>query len=139
MNGDPQRALDPLGKAERVAPANADVQFNLGLAWLGVNRPDRAHSAWKRTLELQPRHPQAAVNVIDLLIRTARPSEAETILSDVRDTGLSSPLLDYLEGKLRILQNNRVAARASLNRALAGSLPKPVADDARELLKAIEN
>ena len=80
-------------------------------AWLGVSRPDRAESAWKRTLELQPRHGEAAVNVIDLLIRTDRPSEAETILRTVRDTGVASPLLDSLEGKLRILQNDRLAAR----------------------------
>ena len=139
MNGDPELALAPLGEAERIAPRNADVPFNLGLAWLGVNRPAEAESAWKRALELAPRHQQAAVNVIDLLIKAGRPSEAETILTTVRHADLSSPLLDYLEGKLAILRQDRVAARASLNRALAGSLPKSVADDARALLNAIEN
>jgi Flp pilus assembly protein TadD len=138
LDGSPNQALDPLEAAERIAPQNADVQFNLGLAWLGVNRPDRAEAAWKRALELAPRYEQAAVNVIDLLIKTGRPREAETMMRTVRQTDLESPLLDYLEGKLAILRNDRPAARASLNRALAAGLPEPVAADARALLSAIQ-
>lgn len=138
MAGNPQAALDPLDNAERIAPQNADVHFNLGLAWLGINRPDRAEAAWRRALELAPRHEQAAINLIDLLIRTGRPREAAPILRAVRQRALSSPLFDYLEGKLAILRNDREAARTNLNRALAAGLPPAVAEDARTLLKAIE-
>ena len=46
-------------------------------------------------------------------------------------------LLDYLEGKLAVQRKDPAAARAALARALAGSLPDPVAAEARAMLDSL--
>jgi predicted negative regulator of RcsB-dependent stress response len=134
LDGQPGKALGPLERAATLAPFNADVQFNIGLARLGLGDAPRAEEAWRRTLRLAPRHKDAAVNLVDLLMKTGRPEEARRVLAESRRNGLHAALLDYLEGKLAMQRGDAAAARAALARALAGSLPAPVAAEARAML-----
>ena len=54
-----------------------------------------------------------------------------------RRSELASPLLDYLEGKLALVQGDRAAARAALERALrSGGLPPAAAEEAGRQLTA---
>lgn len=136
--GRPRLALAPLRRAGEIAPANADVQFNLGLACVGVNDAACAEQAWRRCLSLAPRNGDAAANLADLLIQTARPAEAREVVAAARREGLAGGLLDFLEGKLAFLQGERVSARATLSRALESrALPPPAADEARRMLAAL--
>ena len=137
LSGQPGKALGPLERAAALAPFNADVPFNIGLARLGLGDPLGAEKAWRRTLTLAPRHKDAAVNLVDLLMKTDRPEEAERVLGDSRRNGLHAALLDYLEGKLAMQREDPATARAALARALAGSLPAPVAAEARAMLDSV--
>jgi arylsulfatase A-like enzyme/Flp pilus assembly protein TadD len=136
-NGQPAEALGPLERAAALAPFNADVLFNIGLARLGLGDASLAEKAWRRTLFLAPRHKDAAVNLVDLLMKTDRAEEAERVLGESRRNGLRGALLDYLEARLALWHGDRAAARALLARALSGSLPDPVAAEARAMLDSL--
>lgn len=134
--GRPRLALEPLRKAEAIAPLNAEVSFNLGLACVGADDAACAEAAFRRALELAPRLHDAAVNLIDLLLQTGRTAEARTTYDAARRAGLESPLLDFLEGKLALQRGQRSVAQAALARALrSGALPAAAASEARRLLQ----
>jgi choline-sulfatase len=137
LSGQPGKALGPLERAAALAPFNADVPFNIGLASLSLGDAPRAEKAWRRTLSLAPRHKDAAVNLVDLLMKTGRSEDAARALDESRRNGLHTALLDYLEGKLAMQRQDPAAARAGLARALAGSLPDPVAAEARAMLNSL--
>jgi arylsulfatase A-like enzyme/Tfp pilus assembly protein PilF len=137
LSGQPGKALDPLERAASLAPFNADVPFNIGLARSSLGDARRAEEAWRRALHLAPRHTDAAVNLVDLLVKTGRSEEAQRVLGESRRNGLHGALLDYLEGKLALQRGDPAAARAALARALAGSLPEPVAAEARAILGSL--
>jgi choline-sulfatase len=132
--GQPGTAVDPLTRAAELAPYNADVQFNLGLAWSGRGDALRAENAFRRTLALAPRYQDAAVNLVNLLLQTGRPAEAEKALREARQAGLTGALLDFLEGTLAARRGDAPTARTALTRALTGSLAPPVAAEARRIL-----
>jgi tetratricopeptide (TPR) repeat protein len=135
--GRPQAALPPLRRAAEIAPVNADVPFNTGLAFLALGDAGHAEQAFRRTLALSPRYHDAAVNLVDLLLQTGRPAEARAAFESARKAGLSSALLDYLEGKLAFLRGDPGAARPPLTRALESrGLPNAAAADARRMLGA---
>jgi tetratricopeptide (TPR) repeat protein len=135
--GRPQASLAPLRRAAEVAPLNADVPFNAGRAYLALGDARHAEQAFRRALALSPRYHDAAVNLVSLLVETGRVAEAEVEFESARRAGLSSPLLDYLEGKLAFLHGNPAAARLPLTRALeSGRLPPPAAAEARRMLEA---
>jgi arylsulfatase A-like enzyme/predicted negative regulator of RcsB-dependent stress response len=137
LSGQPGKALGPLERAAALAPFNADVPFNIGLARLSLGDTPGAEKAWRRTLSLAPRYQDAAVNLVDLLMKTGRPEEAERVLGESRRNGLHSALLDYLEGKLALQRGDPAPARVALARALSGSLPGPVAAEARAMLESL--
>ena len=137
LSGQPAKALGPLESAAALAPFNADVPFNIGLASLSLGDTPGAERAWRRTLSLAPRHKDAAANLVDLLMKTGRSEEAERVLGESRRNGLHAGLLDYLEGKLAMQRQDPAAARAALARALAGPLPDPVAAEARAMLDSL--
>jgi arylsulfatase A-like enzyme/thioredoxin-like negative regulator of GroEL len=137
LGGQPAKALGPLERASALAPFNADVPFNVGLARLGKGDAPGAEKAWRRTLRLAPRHKDAALNLADLLMKTGRSEEAERVLGEARRNGLHAALLDYLEGKLALQRGDPAAARAALARSLAGSLPAPVAAEARAMVDSL--
>ena len=133
--GRPQRALAPLRQAAEVAPANADVPYNTGRAYLALGDATHAEAAFRRALALSPRYHDAAVNLVSLLLQTGRTPEAQAAFDSARQAGLSSPLLDYLEGKLAFLHGDSSAARAPLARALeSGKLPPAAAEDVRRMM-----
>jgi choline-sulfatase len=137
LDGQPGKALGPLERAATLAPFNADVPFNIGLARLSLGDTPGAEGAWRRTLSLAPRNQDAAVNLVDLLMKTGRSEEAARVLGESRRNGLHAALLDYLEGKLATQRQDPAAARAALVRALSGSLPDPVAAEARAMLDSL--
>ncbi len=133
----PRQALGPLRRAATIAPANAEVQFNIGLACVGINDAACAEAAWRRTLQLSPRCAEAAANLTDLLLQTDRPADAQLVLDAARAAALEGPLFDFLTGKLAFGRGDRRAAREPLRRALESrALPPPAAAEARTMLAA---
>lgn len=135
--GRAELATTPLREAAVLAPQNADVQFNLGIALMGTGDPAGAEQAWRTTLVLSPRYLEAAVNLADLLLRSQRGREARELLRAARAQALESPLLDYLEGRAALDAGDPASAREALLRALSRPLPPPVARDARYLLATL--
>ncbi|MBP7147481.1 MAG: sulfatase-like hydrolase/transferase [Acidobacteria bacterium] len=133
-SGRPVEAIAPLERAAQLAPDNTDVQFNLGIARLGTGDTAGAERAWRETLRLAPRYHDAVVNLVDLLQGTGRAPEAAAVLREARALGLSSGVLDYLEGRLAVQRGEILAARDALQRALARPLPPGIAHDARAML-----
>ncbi len=133
--GRPTSALPPLRRAAEVGPANADVPYNLGRTYLALGDAIHAEEAFRRALALSPRYHDAAVNLVSVLLQTGRTADAQTAFDSARRAGLSSPLLDYLEGKLAFLHGGSGAAREPLTRALeSGKLPPSAAEDARRMM-----
>jgi arylsulfatase A-like enzyme len=133
--GRPQSALPPLRRAAEVAPANADVPYNTGRTYLALGDAIHAEESFRRALGLSPRYHDAAVNLISLLLQTGRTAEAQVAFDAARHAGLTSPLLDYLEGKLAFLHGDSGAFRPPLMRALeSGRLPPSAAEDVRRML-----
>jgi choline-sulfatase len=135
--GRPQASLAPLRRAAEIAPANPDVPYNAGRTYLALGDAAHAEQAFRRALALRPRYDDAAVNLVSLLLQTGRTADARVAFDSARRAGLSSPLLDYLEGKLAFLDGDAVAARPPLTRALeSGRLPPSAVADARRMLGA---
>ena len=133
--GRPKAALAPLRRAAEVAPLNADAPFNTGLALIALGDGPGAVEAFRRTLRLAPRYHDAAVNLVDLLLQTGKPAEAQAAYEAARKAGLESALLDFLEGKLAFGHGDRTGARGPLTRALqSGALPPAAAEEARGML-----
>ena len=61
--GDPDEALRRLGRAAEAAPADADVQLQLGLAYLALDRLDDAEIAFQRVLALAPGYGDARLGL----------------------------------------------------------------------------
>lgn len=57
---EPERAVPYLQKAIQLAPKTADAHLLLGLSYRALNRDVQAGVYFKKTLELEPDHPQAA-------------------------------------------------------------------------------
>jgi hypothetical protein len=76
-------------------------------------------------------------NLIDLLARSKRPDAAHTVLDEARGHGLDDPVLDFLGGKLALLRGDTGSARAALTRALEGTLPEAMANEARAILRRL--
>ena len=135
--GRPQAALAPLRRAAEVAPANADVPFNAGRTYLALGDAGHAEEAFRRALALSPRYHDAAVDLVSLLLQTGRTADAQVAFDSARRAGLSSALLDFLEGKLALAHGDPGAARPPLTRAVeSGRLPPSAAAEARRLLGA---
>ncbi len=137
MAGNPRGAVAPLERAARLAPANADVQFNLGLAQAGVGNVPAAEAALRRAVELTPRSHDAAMTLVDLLFNIGRAEEAWTALQGARKEGLESPQLDFLEGKLALVRGDRSRARLLLERSLAAGLTPEATAQARAILQEL--
>jgi protein O-GlcNAc transferase len=60
------------------APTSAELRFNLGNAMQVIGRWDGAEAAYRRTLELNPKHAEAMVNLGQTLIHLGRKADAET-------------------------------------------------------------
>lgn len=133
----PHRALPPLRRAAALAPHDADIQFNLGLALLGGKDLAGAEEAWRTALALAPRHLEASVNLADLLLQLGRPTEASEAVRVARAHGLEGPLFDWLDGRVAAAAGDASTARKALRRALSGPLPPAAARQARELLSTL--
>lgn len=136
--GRPERATRPLREAAALAPQNADVQFNLGIALLGSCDPAGAENAWRTALVLSPRYLEATAHLADLRLREGRGREAGEVLRAARAQSADSPFLDYAEGAhLAAIGRCGSSPAGFPPSALAGPLPPPVVRDARALLAAL--
>ncbi len=83
LAGEHERAVDLLGSAAAVEPANADVRLQLGLALLAADRLDEAEAAFRETLRLAPAYDDARIGLARLARRRGDVAAARAELERV--------------------------------------------------------
>lgn len=81
----PDTAEPLLRQAVAAAPADVSAHFNLALSLSLQQKDTEAIAEFRRTLELQPRLPQADLNLGMLLLRNRRPAEALPVLKEASE------------------------------------------------------
>jgi predicted Zn-dependent protease len=99
-------------------PDNAWGQYMLGLsAWKAGDR-ERAETAFKKALELDPRHLKSRINLSRVLLEANRPDEALSQLDSVRTVDSTSAEVYRLIGRARSEQGQVDAAVAAYRTAV---------------------
>ena len=74
-------AVRQLQKTTAIAPRSADAQCNLGVALDAAGQPAKAELAYRRAMELDPKHATAMVDLGTNLVRQNRGKEAAAVLT----------------------------------------------------------
>ncbi|MBL8250772.1 MAG: tetratricopeptide repeat protein, partial [Candidatus Competibacter sp.] len=126
-----QRRAVQRGVAEYIASemTNADrpeSHLNVGLIHVDQGQFDRAETAYRAALELQPTFTQAAVNLADLYRAQGRDSEGEKTLRQALEHDPHSAAAHHALGLLLIRQQRLTEALAALAEAarLGGDNPR---------------
>jgi len=105
-------------KAIRIAPLEAELHYNLGVALAQLGRPDEAVSAWRDALAIHPRYPRALNNLGMTLAELGHLDDAEAALrSAVEIAPETAEIHSNLGGVLGQL-GHWVEAEAEFHRAL---------------------
>jgi len=87
-------ALRVFGKAEKMSPANPDVQYLLGMAHYELQQMDAAQTSFEAALKINPWHERALVALGQLQMQTAKPTAAiETLKQSYERNGADSRTL----------------------------------------------
>lgn len=84
-------ALHALRRAERLAPADNDIRFNIACLLQGLGRRDEAVFAYEAVLAADSRNPGALTNLGLLFLESGKPAQALPLLQ--RALGIDSSLL----------------------------------------------
>jgi tetratricopeptide (TPR) repeat protein len=76
LSSDPEKALSLLLQARKIAPADADVQFEFGMVALRMNLLPDAVTAFQETLKLRPDDPQAVYGLGRTFMQQAKYDDA---------------------------------------------------------------
>lgn len=114
----PSGALSHLQAAQRNAPNSAEIDYLFGLYSSKTNDPAHAMSYWMKTLELNPRHLSALIEVAQELIHENKPADAQTYLTRAVDAGPDSWRAQALLAEAYVLQSNDDEAMKHAQRAI---------------------
>jgi tetratricopeptide (TPR) repeat protein len=81
--GEDARAAEHLERAlETPSIATAEAEYRYGLSLEGIGRPQEALAAYRRALELDPRHVSSRFRLGNLLLRSGREDEGRALLRE---------------------------------------------------------
>ncbi len=104
--------------ALKLQPDLAELHYNLGNVWLGMNRPADARAAYQEALRLRPEFAAASHNLALALVRLGRPAEA----------------IPHYQQVLRLLPGSALTHHNfSLALERAGRMPEAIAEDEQAL------
>jgi protein O-GlcNAc transferase len=119
QRGDPQAAVVTLTRAVPLAPDDADLWNDLGLAWLAAGGPDSAQASFQHSIRLAPGRAPAHLNLAVLLMRRGATGRAQTEFDDAVRAEPGNALL-YWNFAVALTDVGKLdAARANLEHALA--------------------
>jgi tetratricopeptide (TPR) repeat protein len=104
--GEDARAAEHLERAFGTPSiATAEAEYRYGLSLEGIGRPEEALAAYRRALELDPRHVSSHFRLGNLLLRSGRQEEGRALLQEyetLRQWGRRVNLLKFMvtSGKL---------------------------------------
>ncbi len=113
-----ENALSHLQAAQRNAPNSAEVQFLFGLYSSKMNDSAHAISYWVKTLELNPRHLSALIELGRELLQENKPPEAMPYLKRAVEVAPDSWRAEALLSKACVLQDMNEDAAKYAQRAI---------------------
>ncbi len=109
LAGNAAQAAELLGRAAALAPGNADVQLQLGLALLALNRLEEAEAAFNQTVAIAPDYADARIGLARIAQRRGDRKRALASLNAVASTNVEAEELRRLlsatpaaEGRYRL-------------------------------------
>ncbi|HYL64604.1 MAG TPA: tetratricopeptide repeat protein [Candidatus Methylomirabilis sp.] len=114
----PTNALSHLQAAEHNAPNTAEIAFLFGLYSSEMKDPVKAKSYWMKTLELNPKHLSALIEVGQQLIQENKPAEALPYLKRAVDAGPDSWRAQTLLSEACVMQGMNDEAVKHAQRAI---------------------
>ena len=122
QNGDTERALSLLARAQELNPKLPDVPRALAEIYLGMDDLEKALEAQKQAIYFNPRDPMGHLQAAVILQRLGRPNEAETEARAAleRNPNMTGALqllgsITYFDGRLSEAVDTMGKARASEN------------------------
>jgi tetratricopeptide (TPR) repeat protein len=122
LKGRPREALEALEKAVRLAPANAEARYQLGIWLYRARRYPDAVPQFEKVVALRPRDGRAYDYLALNLEALGEAERAERAYQNARQTNggpLSDPFFDYYYGRFLLKQGRLEESRAPLDRAVA--------------------
>ncbi|MHA3771585.1 tetratricopeptide repeat protein [Verrucomicrobiota bacterium sgz303538] len=117
--GDLETAEKALIRAYQYGPDSAETNFALGNLWLAKDDPQRAKLAYRRTLELNPRHGGAFSNLGVIAMRQKFWRDAEKFFQAAIVIEPEDAKTYYLIALVRYDSGRSAEARAPLEKALS--------------------
>jgi len=106
-------------RATRLDPRDASQRTGLGLAQLSAGRAEAGFADLQAAVELDPQGTRADFALISARIRTRQFDQALAAIDRLAGKQPDRPIAHYLRGTVLLARDERVQARASLERALA--------------------
>jgi Tfp pilus assembly protein PilF len=114
----PNDARKHLEAAQKTAPTSAEIEYLFGVYSSQMNDPLQAKSHWMKTLELNPRHLSALLEVGQDLLQENKSAEAMPYLTRAAETEPSSWRSHALLAEAFVLQHQNDEAAKQAERAI---------------------
>ncbi len=81
-------AVDSYKKGVALNPDDANLRFNLGIAYWFLGKLDDAEKSLRKAIELKPDYPLAYNRLIQVLIKEGKQEQANSVLAQAKRMGL---------------------------------------------------
>jgi cellulose synthase operon protein C len=116
--GQPQPAIDALRKAEAMAPDDLTVRSRLASLLLDTGQADQAMAELDHAFALAPKRPDIAEALFLAALKTGDPGKEDATLAKIRAAQGNTPVVQNLDGLLKLTRLDVVGARATFEAIL---------------------
>jgi cellulose synthase operon protein C len=116
--GQAQPAIDALRKAEALAPDDVSIRSQMASLLLGVGQTDQALAELDHAFTLAPKRPDVAEALFVAVLRTGDSAKQDATLAKIRAAQGDTPLVQNLEGLLKLNRLDVAGARATFEAIL---------------------
>jgi putative PEP-CTERM system TPR-repeat lipoprotein len=116
--GQPQQAIDALRKAEALAPDDITIRTQLGGVLSDVGEADQAVAEFDHAFALAPKRPDIAEALFLAALKTGDSAKQDETLAKIRAAQGDSPLVQNLDGLLKLDRLDVPGARATFEAIL---------------------
>ncbi len=118
QNGRTAEALQRYSQILKLDPEHVLTYFNMGNIFKALKLVDKAEAAYQTTLRVNPYYVFGAVALSELYLSTARPEQAEKLLTDVQQWYAGDSAVSLNLGLAHAFRNRPEKAVAEFERAL---------------------
>jgi putative PEP-CTERM system TPR-repeat lipoprotein len=117
-SGQPEAAVGALSKAEAKAPDDVGIRTFMSSLRLQLNQPDQAVQELEHAFALAPKQPDVAEALFLASLRTGDNDKAAAALTKIQAAQGDTPLVENLDGLLKIARLDLPGARAEFESIL---------------------